>query len=31
VVETHRQPDGTVRLPDVLRPYFRGVEVIAPR
>jgi len=24
LVETHRQPDGTVRLPEVLRPYFRG-------
>ena len=26
VVETHRQPDGTVLLPDALRPYFRGAE-----
>jgi seryl-tRNA synthetase len=31
LVETHRQPDGTVRLPEVLWPYFRGAEVIAPR
>ncbi|GAC1538574.1 MAG: serine--tRNA ligase [Acidimicrobiales bacterium] len=28
VVETHRQPDGTVRLPDALRPYFRGADRI---
>ena len=28
VVETHRQPDGTVRVPDVLRPYLRGAEHI---
>lgn len=24
VVETHRQPDGTVRIPEVLQPYMRG-------
>jgi seryl-tRNA synthetase len=24
VVETHRQPDGSIRIPDVLLPYFRG-------
>ena len=24
VVETHRQPDGSVKLPEVLLPYFRG-------
>jgi seryl-tRNA synthetase len=28
VVETHRQPDGTVRLPEVLLPYFRGADRI---
>ncbi|MFI5041959.1 MAG: serine--tRNA ligase [Acidimicrobiales bacterium] len=28
VVETHRQPDGSVRVPDVLRPYFRGADRI---
>ncbi len=28
VVETHRQPDGTVLIPDALRPYFRGAERI---
>ena len=31
VVETHRQPDGTVRVPDVLRPYLGGLDVIGPR
>jgi len=30
LVETHRQPDGSVRIPDPLLPYFRGQEVIAP-
>ena len=29
VVETHRQPDGSVRLPEVLLPYFRGATSIA--
>ncbi|HEX2024678.1 MAG TPA: serine--tRNA ligase [Acidimicrobiales bacterium] len=29
VVETHRQPDGTVAVPEVLQPYFRGRTVIA--
>jgi seryl-tRNA synthetase len=28
VVETHRQPDGSVAIPDVLRPYLAGAEVI---
>jgi seryl-tRNA synthetase len=31
VVETYRQPDGSVRVPDALKPYMRGVEVIQPR
>ncbi|MHB8466101.1 MAG: serine--tRNA ligase [Acidimicrobiales bacterium] len=31
VVETHRQPDGTVLVPDVLRPYFRGADRIVGR
>ncbi|HEV7723376.1 MAG TPA: serine--tRNA ligase [Iamia sp.] len=31
IVETHRQPDGTVRVPDVLRPYMRGIESIGRR
>jgi seryl-tRNA synthetase len=28
LVETYRQPDGSVRVPDALRPYMRGTEVI---
>ena len=28
--ENYQQPDGTVRVPDVLVPYMGGVEVIAP-
>ena len=31
LVETYRQPDGSVRLPDALRPYMRGLETIGPR
>jgi seryl-tRNA synthetase len=30
VVETYRQPDGSVRVPEALRPYMRGLDVIAP-
>jgi seryl-tRNA synthetase len=29
LVETYRQPDGSVRLPEVLAPYLRGNPVIA--
>ncbi len=29
LVEANRLPDGSVRIPEVLRPYMRGVEVIA--
>ena len=28
VVESNRQPDGSVRMPDVLAPYLRGQQVI---
>ena len=28
LVETYRQPDGTVALPEVLHPYLRGATVI---
>jgi seryl-tRNA synthetase len=28
VLETYQQPDGSVRIPDVLQPYMGGVEVI---
>ena len=29
LVETHRQPDGSIALPEVLHPYLRGHTVIA--
>jgi seryl-tRNA synthetase len=29
VVETYRQPDGSVTVPDVLRPYLRGATTIS--
>ena len=29
IVETHRQPDGTVAVPEVLHPYMRGITVIS--
>jgi seryl-tRNA synthetase len=31
ILETHQQADGTVLVPEVLRPYLGGVEVIEPR
>ncbi len=31
VVENYQQQDGTVRVPEVLRPYMGGVEEIGPR
>jgi seryl-tRNA synthetase len=31
VLENYQQADGTVRVPDVLRPYMGGIEVIGPR
>ena len=30
LVETHRQPDGSILIPEVLRPYMRGIERIGP-
>ena len=30
VVETYRQPDGSIRVPDALKPYMRGTDVIEP-
>lgn len=31
IVETYRQPDGSVRIPDVLQPYMGGItEIPAP-
>ncbi|HET9058559.1 MAG TPA: serine--tRNA ligase, partial [Acidimicrobiales bacterium] len=29
IVETYRQPDGSIALPEVLHPYFRGQTSIA--
>jgi seryl-tRNA synthetase len=31
LVETHRRPDGSVAVPEVLRPYLRGATVIGGR
>jgi seryl-tRNA synthetase len=30
LIETNREPDGSVSLPEALRPYLRGAEVISP-
>ncbi|MBK5211141.1 MAG: serine--tRNA ligase [Coriobacteriia bacterium] len=30
IVENYQQADGTVLIPEVLRPYMRGLEVIEP-
>jgi seryl-tRNA synthetase len=30
LVETHRQPDGSIRLPEALWPYMRGATSIGP-
>jgi len=30
ILETYQQPDGTIRVPDVLRPWMGGIEVIGP-
>ena len=30
ILETHQQADGSVRVPDALRPYLGGLEVLAP-
>ena len=31
ICENHRQPDGSVRIPDVLLPYMRGASHITPK
>lgn len=28
ILETHQQPDGSIRVPDVLRPFMGGIEEI---
>jgi seryl-tRNA synthetase len=30
VMETHQEPDGSIAVPEVLRPWMGGVEKIAP-
>jgi seryl-tRNA synthetase len=30
IIETHRNDDGSVTIPEVLRPYMRGIERIEP-
>ena len=31
LLETHQQADGSVTVPEVLRPYLGGIEVLRPR
>ncbi|MBM3639411.1 MAG: serine--tRNA ligase [Actinobacteria bacterium] len=31
ILENHRQPDGSVRIPEVLRPYMRGAASMASK
>jgi seryl-tRNA synthetase len=31
IIETYQRPDGTIRVPEVLRPYMGGLEVIGIR
>ncbi|MFD5224440.1 serine--tRNA ligase [Microbacterium sp. NPDC058342] len=31
LLETHQQQDGSVTVPEVLRPYLGGIEVLRPR
>ena len=30
ILETHQQADGSVRVPEALRPYLGGIEVLTP-
>ena len=30
ILETHQQEDGSVRVPEALRPYLQGREVLKP-
>jgi seryl-tRNA synthetase len=30
IMETYQQPDGTIRVPEVLKPWMGGIEVIRP-
>jgi seryl-tRNA synthetase len=31
ILENYQQPDGTVMVPEALRPYLGGAEKIEPR
>ncbi len=31
ILETHQQPDGSVVVPDALRPYLGGLEIFVPQ
>ena len=31
LLETHQQEDGSVRVPEVLRPYLAGRDVLVPQ
>ncbi|MDT7712900.1 MAG: seryl-tRNA synthetase, partial [Pseudonocardiales bacterium] len=31
ILENHQQPDGSVRVPEALRPSLGGLELITPR
>ena len=31
ILETHQQADGSVRVPDALRPYLGGLEILVPQ
>jgi seryl-tRNA synthetase len=31
IIENYQQADGTIRVPEVLKPYMGGLDVIAPR
>ncbi|MGH3808149.1 MAG: hypothetical protein ACRDRU_16320 [Pseudonocardiaceae bacterium] len=31
ILENHAQPDGSVRIPEALRPYLGGQELIEPK
>lgn len=30
IIENHRQPDGSVKIPEALHPYMRGITTIEP-
>jgi len=30
ILETHQQADGSVTVPEVLRPYLGGIDVLRP-